>query len=294
MSVKEKMVKRRLYASAVSTIISISLVLFMLGLVGLIVLTSEKLSVMVKENIGFSIYLKEQAKEVDIRQMQKYLDVSNFVKSTEYITQEEAAKILKGELDPDEDFINFLDGHNPLPASIDVILEASYTNPDSLSWIEEEIMQNDVVREVVYSKSLVDIVNENVKQISMFILVFCALLFLIAVALINNTIRLNIYSKRFLIRTMQLVGATRRFIRKPFILSGISHGIYAGVIAIAFLSVCLYLAQKEIPELIELQDIELIATIFIGVILLGIIISWISTLMAVRKYLKLKSDELYF
>ncbi len=288
------MVKRRLYASAVSTIISISLVLFMLGLVGLIVLTSEKLSVMVKENIGFSIYLKEQAKEVDIRQMQKYLDVSNFVKSTEYITQEEAAKILKGELDPDEDFINFLDGHNPLPASIDVILEASYTNPDSLSWIEEEIMQNDVVREVVYSKSLVDIVNENVKQISMFILVFCALLFLIAVALINNTIRLNIYSKRFLIRTMQLVGATRRFIRKPFILSGISHGIYAGVIAIAFLSVCLYLAQKEIPELIELQDIELIATIFIGVILMGIIISWISTLMAVRKYLKLKSDELYF
>lgn len=294
MSVKEKMVKRRLYASAVSTIISISLVLFMLGLVGLIVLTSEKLSVMVKENIGFSIYLKEQAKEVDIRQMQKYLDVSKFVKSTEYITQEEAAKILKGELDPDEDFISFLDGHNPLPASIDVILEASYTNPDSLSWIEEEIMQNDVVREVVYSKSLVDIVNENVKQISLFILVFCALLFLIAIALINNTIRLNIYSKRFLIRTMQLVGATRRFIRKPFIVSGISHGIYAGVIAIAFLSGCLYLAQKEIPELIELQDVELIATIFIGVILMGIIISWISTLMAVRKYLKLKTDELYF
>ena len=226
--------------------------------------------------------------------MQKYLDVSSFVKTTEYITQEEAAKILKGELDPDEDFINFLDGHNPLPASIDVILNASYTNPDSLSWIEEEIMQNDVVREVVYSKSLVDLVNENVKQISLFILVFCALLFLIAVALINNTIRLNIYSKRFLIRTMQLVGATRRFIRKPFILSGISHGIYAAIIAIAFLAGCLYLAQREIPELIELQDVELIATIFIGVILMGIIISWVSTLMAVRKYLKLSKDELYF
>ncbi len=294
MSVKEKMIRRRLFASAVSTIISISLVLFMLGLVGLIVLTSEKLSVMVKENIGLSVYLKEQAKEVDINQMQKYLDVSSFVKATEYITQEDAAKILKGELDPDEDFINFLDGHNPLPASIDIILNASYTNPDSLSWIEEEIMQNDVVREVVYSKSLVDLVNENVKQISLFILVFCSLLFLIAIALINNTIRLNIYSKRFLIRTMQLVGATRRFIRKPFIISGISHGIYAGIIAIAFLSGCLYLAQKEIPELIELQDVELIGTIFIGVILLGIIISWISTLMAVRKYLKLKTDELYF
>ncbi len=174
------------------------------------------------------------------------------------------------------------------------ILHKRLDEKKRVSWIEEEIMQNDVVREVVYSKSLVDLVNENVKQISLFILVFCSLLFLIAIALINNTIRLNIYSKRFLIRTMQLVGATRRFIRKPFIISGISHGIYAGIIAIAFLSGCLYLAQKEIPELIELQDVELIGTIFIGVILLGIIISWISTLMAVRKYLKLKTDELYF
>jgi len=294
MSIREKTVKRRLYASAASTIISISLVLFMLGLVGLIVLTSEKLSVMVKENIGFSVYLKEQAKEVDIIQMQKYLEASKFVKTTEYITKEEAAKILKSELDPDEDFINFLDGHNPLPASIDVILNASYTNQDSLAWIEEDITRNNVVREVVYSKSLVDLVNENVKQISMFILIFCGLLFLIAIALINNTIRLIIYSKRFLIRTMQLVGATRRFIRKPFILKGISHGIYAAIIAIAFLTGCLYLAQSEMPELIELQDIELIGSLFIGVILLGIIISWLSTLMAVRKYLKLRTDELYF
>ena len=294
MSTKEKFVKRRVYASSISTIISISLVLFMLGLVGLIVLTSEKLSVMVKENIGFSIYLKEQTKEVDIIQVKKYLETTSYVKSANYITQEEAVKQLKNDLDPDEDFLAFLDGYNPLPASIDIILNAPYANPDSIRWIEGDINQFDVVRELVYDKNLMTLVNENVNQITLFILVFSAMLFLIAMALINNTIRLVIYSKRFTIRTMQLVGATRGFIRRPFILKGIAHGIFAAVVAIAFLIGTLYLTQREIPELIEIQDIQLIGTIFAAVIVSGILISWISTLFAVRKYLKLRTDELYF
>ena len=266
----------------------------MLGLVGLIILTSEKLSNMVKENIGFSIYLKEQTKEVDIIQVKKYLEATEYVKSAKYINQEEAVALLRQDLDPDEDFLSFLDGYNPLPASIDIILNAQYANPDSITWIKGEIMEYDVVKELVYDETLIDLVNENVKQISLFILVFSSMLFLIAMALINNTIRLVIYSKRFTIRTMQLVGATRGFIRRPFILKGIAHGIYAAIIAIAFLVGTLYLTQREIPELIEIQDIELIGTIFAAVIACGILISWISTLFAVRKYLKLRTDELYF
>ena len=294
MSTNEKIVKRRLYASTVSTIFSISLVLFMLGLVGLIILTSEKLSDIVKENIGFSVYLQEGAKEVDISQFQKYLEASAYVKSAKYISQEEAIEILKQDLDPGEDFDDLLNGYNPLPASIDIIMNADFANPDSISWIEEKIIENEIVREVVYDKSLIDLVNENVKQISMFILGFSGMLFLIAMALINNTIRLVIYSQRFTIRTMQLVGATRAFVRRPFILKGIAHGIVAAIMAIAFLIGTLYLTQQEVPELIEIQDIELIGTIFAAVLVSGILISWLSTLMAVRKYLNLKTDELYF
>jgi cell division transport system permease protein len=294
MATKEKIVKRRLYASSVSTIISIALVLFMLGLVGLIVLTSEKLSVMVKENIGFSIYLKEQTKEVDIIQLKKYLEATAYVKSARYITKEQAVELIQKDLDPDEDFLDILEGYNPLPASIDIILNAAYANPDSITWIEEDMARHEQVREFKYDPNFLNLINANVKQISMFILVFGALLFLIAIALINNTIRLVIYSQRFTIRTMQLVGATRGFIRRPFIMKGITHGIIAGIIAIAFLVGSLYLTQQEIPELIEIQDIQLIGTIFGVVILSGILISWISTLFAVRKYLKLKTDELYF
>jgi len=294
MSTKEKIVKRRLYASSVSTIISISLVLFMLGLVGLIILTSENLSIKMKENIGFHIYLKEHTKEVDIIQIQKYLESMNYVKSARFKSKEEAKNELQQDLDPDEDFTTLLDGHNPLPASIDIILNAEYANPDSITWIEEDVMQYDVVNEFKYDSGLLHLINANVAQISMFILGFGALLFLIAMALINNTIRLVIYSQRFTIRTMQLVGATRGFIRRPFILKGIIHGIMAAIIANAFLAGSLYITQQEMPELMDYQDIQLIGTIFAGVIICGILISWISTLFAVRKYLKLKTDELYF
>ena len=294
MSKQEKYVKRRLQAASLSTVVSISLVLFMLGLVGMIAMTSEKLSVIVKESIGFSVYLKDKVKEVDIIQLQKSLDATEFVKSSEYISKDEAVKILKEELGPDEDFVSFLDGYNPLPASIDVVLNAQYANPDSIQWIEKKIKETEIVKEVVYSKSLVHLVNENVKKISLFILIFSVLLFTVAIALINNTIRLSLYSKRFLIKTMQLVGATKSFIRRPFLIRVILHGIYASIIAISMLIGVLYLAQKEIPDLIKFQDVEIIGTLFITVFALGIIISWLSTLLAVRKYLKLKTDELYY
>ncbi len=287
----ERYSKRKMQSSSITTVVSLSLVLFMLGLLGIIILNTRKLSDNFKENIGFQIVLNDDVKEVDIAKMQKTLDASEYVKSTEFITKDEAATRLQK--DVGEDFIDFL-GYNPLPSSIGVHLKAEYANTDSLTWIEKELLDTKLVKEVRYQKSLVSMVNENVKKISFVILIFSGLLMLIALALINNTIRLSIYSKRFIIKTMQLVGATQGFIRRPFVLNGIKHGIYGAIIAIGMLIGVLYSAQKQLPELVELQDINMLISLFGLVILLGILISGVSTSLAVRKYLRLKSDDLYY
>ena len=291
MSEDQKISKRKLRSSYLSTIISISLVLFMLGLLGMIVLNSKKLSDYVKENIEITVFLKDNLKEPEIEQMKKYLDVSPAIKTTEFITKELAAKRLKDDLG--EDFVSFL-GYNPLLPSIDIRLHAAYANPDSLRNIERSLSQNRLVKEVYYQKSLVNLVNDNLKSIGLVIIIFSGLLALIAVALINNTIRLSLYSKRFLIKSMQLVGATQSFIRRPFVNKGILHGLYGALIANILLSGVMYIAQQQLPELFDIQDIELIATLFLAVSVTGIIISWISTSFAVRKYLRLKMDDLYY
>lgn len=287
----DKYSKRKLVGSSITTVVSLSLVLFMLGLLGIIILNTNKLSDNLKENIGIQIILNETAKEADIQHLTKMLDISDYVKSTEFITKEDAAKRLQEDLG--EDFIDFL-GYNPLLPSINVHVKAAYANTDSLSMIEKELIESKLVKEVVYQKSLVSMINENVKKISLVILIFSALLMTIALALINNTIRLSIYSKRFIIKTMQLVGATQGFVRRPFVLKGIKHGIYGATIAILMLIGVLYFAQKQLPELAELQDEKMLVTLFGLVIVLGIIISWISTSLAVRKYLRLKADDLYY
>lgn len=283
--------KRKLVGASITTVVSLSLVLFMLGLLGIIILNTNKLSDNLKENIGIQIILNETAKEADIQHLTKMLDISDYVKSTEFITKEDAAKRLQEDLG--EDFIDFL-GYNPLLPSINVHVKAAYANTDSLTMIEKELTGSKLVKEVVYQKSLVTMINENVKKISLVILIFSGLLMVIALALINNTIRLSIYSKRFIIKTMQLVGATQSFVRRPFVLKGIKHGIYGATIAIVMLIGVLYFAQKQLPELAELQDEKMLATLFGLVIILGIIISWISTSLAVRKYLRLKADDLYY
>ena len=287
----DKYSKRRLTGSTFTTIVSLSLVLFMLGLLGIIILNTRKLADNVKENIGVQVILNENAKEVDIAKLQKTLDASDYVKSTEFVTKEEAAEQLQKDLG--EDFIDFL-GFNPLLSSINVNLKAEYANSDSLTWIEKDMLDTKLVKEVIYQKSLVSMINENVQKISLVILGFSSLLMIIALALINNTIRLSIYSKRFIIKTMQLVGATQGFIRRPFVFAGIRHGVYGALIAIAMLVGVLYLTQRQLPELRELQDQNMLLTLFGLVIVLGIVISWISTSLAVRKYLRLKSDDLYF
>lgn len=287
----DKYSKRRLAGSSITTVVSLSLVLFMLGLLAIIILNTRKISDNVKENIGIQIILNDDSKEVSIQRLTKTLDAADFVRSTEFVTKDEAAEKLQKDLG--ENFIDFL-GYNPLLPSINVHMKAAYTNTDSLDWIEKDLLSNKIVKEVLYQKSLIKQLNENINQVSIVILLFSGLLMLIALALINNTIRLSIYSKRFIIKTMQLVGATQGFIRRPFVLQGIKNGVYGAFIAIGMLMGVLSFAQKQMPELVTLQDEVMLATLFGLVILIGIIISWISTSLAVRKYLRLKAAELHY
>ncbi len=287
---EDRLSRRRLQTSTATTIISISLVLFMLGLLGLIVLHAQKLSDYVKENIGFSVIIKEEIKETGILEFQKKLDLEPFVKSTEYITRERAAAELTKDLG--EDFVDFL-GYNPLLASIDIRMKAEYANNDSLKVLENKLITNPVVKEVFYHKSLVDLVNQNIRRISIVILAFTLVLLLISVALINNTIRLSVYSKRFIIKSMLLVGATQRFVRKPFLLKSLLHGFLSALIAIVLLGLVLYFSRQALPELVDLQDIDMFLSLFGIVTALGLFITGISTLFAVHKFLRISNDRLY-
>lgn len=286
----DKHTRRRLKSSFITTIISISLVLFMLGLFGMVVLHGQWISVQIRENISLSVILKGNVQEKAIRDFQKNLDKQAYVRSTQYITRDEAARELEEALG--EDFIAYI-GYNPLLPSIEIRLNAPWANIDSMMMIERNLMANRAVDEVIYQKSLVHLVNENIRRIGMVLLAFSLLLLLIAVALINNTIRLSVYSKRFLIRSMQLIGANHGFIRKPFIMQGILHGVLSAVIAIGLLGGVMYVSQREIPELAAIQDLNMIIIISVSVIILGVFISFISTFFAVGKYLRSSLDELH-
>ena len=291
MSIKENHLKNtQITGSYFTSVISISLVLFLLGIVGFMILNAQRLSDYVKENIGFNIELKDNIREADIQQLRKILDTKIFVKSTEYITNEQAAaEMIEA---TGEEFIKFL-GYNPLPSSIKVKLNAKYANTDSIAKIENDLSKYQQINEIIYRKSLIHEINENVKKISVVIISFTLLLFIIALSLINNTIRLSIYSKRFLIHTMQLVGATRGFIRRPFIIKSAWHGLISGMISIALLILLIYFAQKQVEDVIEFVKPNILAILFGSVILIGILISSISSFFAVNKYLKNNIDALY-
>lgn len=263
----------------------------MLGLVGLLTLQSQRLGDYFKESIMVEIFLKEQAKTVDIQKFQKSMDASGVTLRTQYVDKDEAARIYKEQVG--EDFTSFLDT-NPLPHSVQVYLKASYTNPDSLRVLEANWAKNSLVKEVNYERNLVDKVSKNTRTFGLIILGFTVLMMAIAIALINNSIRMAVYSKRFLINSMRLVGATPAFIRRPFIWKGLLNGFLAALIAIGFLALVIYLAQTEWPDLKRFYDRELYIMLFGGVIALGILISWISTTLAVRKFLRIKSDRLYY
>jgi len=288
---QEDISKGRLRSSYLTQIVSISLVLFLLGLLGFVMINARELSDYFRESLSFSVMLDEDAKEADIRMLQKDLDAKHFVKSTEYISKEQAAENLKEDLG--EDFLTFM-GYNPLLPSIDVYLLADYTHPDSVLNIESYLMEYDVVNEVYFQESFLHLINENVRKISVFLLIFSGLLLFISLTIINNTIRLSVYSKRFIIRTMQLVGATRSFIRRPFLMRSVVHGIIAALLAIVLLMAILFLVEKEFYLLFTLQDIGLVMILFGGIITIGIVINLVSTFFSVTKYLGISEDKLYY
>ncbi len=225
---KPQRLKRSLFSSYITTTLSISMILFLFGLLGLLLINARRLSDYVMENIGVTLILKDEAREADILKLQKKLEATDYIKSTRYVDKATAATELKKELG--EDFVDFL-GYNPLLSSIDVKVYASYANPDSLTRLEKKFLSYPEVQEVYYQRNLVKQLHTNINKISLILLSLSLLMFLIYTALINNTIRLSMYSKRFIINTMQLVGATRSFIRRPFISKGIMYGVYGAIIA---------------------------------------------------------------
>lgn len=274
----------------ISTIFSIALVLLMLGMLGLILVHAKNLSNYVKENIVLNIIVDEGAKEADVLQFQKELNSNPAIKNTQYVNKEMAARNLTNDLG--EDFVNFL-GYNPLLSTVDVYLKADFANTKGIDALKVTIAKNPVVKEVIYQSSLIDMVNNNINTIGLIILGFAAILLIISVALINNTIRLAIYSQRFLIKSMQLVGATRNFIRKPFILLAALHGLIAAFIAILILLGLLYYAQREIPEIVILRNYTEFGIVLLSLVGVGIFITAISTSFAVSRYLRLKIYDLY-
>jgi len=284
--------QKQINSAYFTSIISITLVLFTLGFLGLIIIQANSLSYYIKENIGFEIIIKAGVKEADILHLKKILDTKDYIKSTEYITKEEATKRLSTMLG--EDFIDFLSSeNNPLLPSIDLRFNADWANSDSLEVIESEVLQNKAVKEVYYQKSLVHLINKNLRKIGFGLLGFSILLVVIAMALVNNTIRLSIYSKRFIIRTMQLVGATEGFIRLPFLTKSIVQGIISALIALAFLSGIIIVLQQQIPELALLINMKTLGLLYLFILLLGLIMSGFSTLISVRKYLRMSQDRLF-
>ena len=283
--------KTRLRSSYVSLVISVSLVLFLLGVLGLVLINAKELADYLRESLSFSIMLDDNAKEPDIRMLQKDLDAKPYVKSTEYISKDAAALKMRKELG--EDFISFL-GDNPLPPSIDVYLHSGYTSPDSVAKIEKYVREYTFVKEVSVPESLLFLINENVKKISLFLLVISAFLFLIALTIINNTIRLSIYSRRFLIRTMQLVGATRAFIRGPFLIQSAIQGLLAALVAMSLLIGLLYLIEKEFFLMFSFESTYLLFLLGASIIITGILINVISTFFSVNRYLSISEDKLYY
>ncbi|MDR3093571.1 MAG: permease-like cell division protein FtsX [Bacteroidales bacterium] len=289
-SKESRIIQRRLRSSYATAIISISLVLCLLGTIGILMLTTQRISKFVMENVGFSVFLTDQMKEADIYQLQKTLDAAPYVRSTKYINKDEAAKDFSTEFG--EDFIGFL-GYNPLLASIDLKLDARYANNDSIAGIEQSLLKYAGVKEVAYQRTMIHAINDNMKKISLFVFTFSVLLFIIAIALINNTIRLSVYARRLSIRTMQLVGATNTFIRRPFLWRSALHGICSAFIASAILVAALYWVQGQMENIISVKDMQIVGGLFLIVFFLGISLCWISTFFAVNKYLKIRTDKLY-
>jgi cell division transport system permease protein len=286
----EKFQKRRLISSYFSVVLSIFLVLFLLGILGFFIINSKKLADDFKEEIAMTVFFKKEANDTILKAFGQELKTTKFSKTFVYVSKEQAAKEHTDIIG--EDFVTFL-GENPLQNSYDIHLKADYVVRDSIAKIESSLRKNVMVSDIVYDKQLVNLVNDNIKKVSMWILIISAFLTFIAVLLINSSLRLSIYSNRFIIKTMQMVGATKSFIRKPFVMRSIKLGmIGAGLAVLALIGLLVYL-ENSFPDLGILDDKLLIGLVLLGVFGLGILITWLSTYFATQRFLNLRTDDLY-
>lgn len=282
--------KRRLISSYFSVIVSIFLVLFLLGALGLFVINSKKITNDFKENIPMTVFFKNEAKDSVLNHFDAEMKNARYIKEFAFVHKDSAAK---NNVDiVGKDFMEFL-GFNPLQNSFDINLKGDYVVADSIKKIEHDIKKNEMVSEIIYDKQLVDLVNDNVKKISFWMLIISAFLAIVAMLLINSSLRLSIYSHRFTIKTMQMVGATKSFIRRPFIWRSIKLGLIGSLLAIFALMGAVYYIDGLLPSLHLSKDYMSLGIVFGSVLLIGIIITWISTFFATQRFLNLRTDDLY-
>ena len=281
----------RLRSSFISSIISTTLVLYALGVLALLLINVQRLSEYVRENLSISIILREDTRVADAEYLRKTLDASIYTKETQYISKEQAARELTESLG--QDFLDLLN-YNPLLPSIELYLRAPWANSDSIRGIAVELQKAPQVADIHYEASLIDLVNANVQRIGLLIVCFSILMAFIALVLINNMIRISVYARRFTIKTMQLVGATARFVRRPFLLRAVRHGVYSSLLAIGLLLWSVWLVQDEFYELVNLGQYAILGVVCAFILTVGITINVITTYFAVNKYLHLTTDRLYY
>ena len=286
----DKFQKRRLISSYFSVVLSVFLVLFLLGMLGLFVINSKRLSDNFKEDIVMTVFFKNEATDTVFQAFAKEMKAANFAKDYKYVSKDEAAKEHKEVIG--EDFMQFL-GTNPLYNSYDIHLKADYVTNPGFGKVEAQIRKNPMVSDVVYDKQLITLVNDNIQKISFWVLVVSGIFAFISVLLINSSLRLSIYANRFIIKTMQMVGATKAFIRKPFVTRSIILGFIGSILAIVALIGVLFYINSNYPTLEIFKDIELTALVLAGVLALGILITWLSTHFATQRFLNLRTDDLY-
>lgn len=290
MTEETKFVRKTQRSSRLSTIISISLVLFLLGALGVLLLHAQKLSDYVKENIEISLIIRPEADSLQTAALLAKITALETVKSARVVSKEEAAEVLKKELG--EDFVSFL-GYNPLSPSIDIRLNAAYAEETAIAAFTGSMRLEPIVAEVQYQPNLVESINRNLRTITWITLSFSVLLILVSIALINNTIRISLYARRMLIRSMLLVGATKGFIRAPFLVKSMVNGMAGGMVANVLLAGVLYVATLKIPELSLIRDYESMGIVAGALFITGVILSLVCTVFAVNKYLRYRTDNLY-
>ncbi len=287
---ENKLIRRRLAGAWLSTVISISLVLLLVGVAGLLVANARSVSDYFKENMQVSVLMKQEVGDDEAMEYVSELDALPFIKSAVFVSREQGAKEMTDLLG--DDFLNVFEAA-PIPVSVDVTLKADYVSSDSLEVVKKEIMKSPLVDEVVYQQSLVDRLNTNLRKISMVLGVFIVLLLFISFVLINNTVRLNVFSRRFTIHTMKLVGATKAFIRAPFMIQAVFQGLFSALLATLMLVGILFFVRSEFAGLFEVFRLDLLLIVIGVVVLAGVLICVVSTALVVGRLVSLSKDELY-